>query len=140
MFTMAILGNATYALGVMLMMEKPYEYFIIDHLPWLLGSIGTLIFDIIIFFQFLAYGRAERLLDAEKQPLLDEAAKLPPPLTTAETTPPPSPDMQRADTLPVTAVSPARPIEGKPGAGVDSSGVAAASPNMLPYDARSIQV
>jgi hypothetical protein len=28
----------------------------IDHMPWLLGSIGTMVFDITIFVQFLTYG------------------------------------------------------------------------------------
>lgn len=35
---------------------QPAGDFIIDHLPWLVGSIGTVTLDVIIFCQFLCYG------------------------------------------------------------------------------------
>ncbi|EGD76265.1 hypothetical protein PTSG_00968 [Salpingoeca rosetta] len=54
MFCMAILGNITYALGVLL--QSVERDFLIDHMPWLLGSVGTLIFDFTIFCQFLCFG------------------------------------------------------------------------------------
>lgn len=34
--------------------------FLIDHMPWLLGSIGTMVFDITIFIQFMSYGTEGR--------------------------------------------------------------------------------
>eukprot|EP00045_Choanoeca_perplexa_P010572 m.107904 g.107904 ORF g.107904 m.107904 type:complete len:343 (+) comp15323_c0_seq4:105-1133(+) len=69
MFAMAIIGNVTYALGVLLIsVEKD---FLIDHMPWLLGSIGTMMFDIFIFVQFLMYGTEDEDKGAgEKAPLL----------------------------------------------------------------------
>jgi len=69
MFLMAILGNTTYALSVLLAAWQPYLYdsqtppnristsaFMVDKLPWLVGSVGTLVFDMTIFFQFWYYG------------------------------------------------------------------------------------
>lgn len=68
MFVMAIMGNTTYAIGVLIAAFQPYLYdtqkppnristdaFIMDKLPWLFGSIGTLMFDATIFVQFLWY-------------------------------------------------------------------------------------
>eukprot|EP01147_Barroeca_monosierra_P008101 gene8101-10107_t len=54
MFCMAILGNVTYAFGVLF--QSVERDFLIDHMPWLLGSIGTLVFDFTIFLQFMYYG------------------------------------------------------------------------------------
>lgn len=54
MFIMAVLGNLFYGFGVL--MESVEVVFIINHLPWLLGSIGTLVFDFTIIMQYLAYG------------------------------------------------------------------------------------
>eukprot|EP00056_Hartaetosiga_gracilis_P004744 m.77860 g.77860 ORF g.77860 m.77860 type:complete len:301 (+) comp11931_c0_seq4:128-1030(+) len=63
MFLMAILGNCAYAMGVL--MQSVETDFIIDHLPWLLGSVGTLFFDFTIFFQFLYYGAEHKQTDEE---------------------------------------------------------------------------
>ena len=43
MFIMAVLGNLTYALGVLLYSVEPH--FLLPSLPWLVGSVGTLMFD-----------------------------------------------------------------------------------------------
>ena len=41
----------------------------IDHLPWLVGSIGTLVFDFTIFFQFLCFGESKAdSFDLDKEP------------------------------------------------------------------------
>lgn len=94
MFLMAIMGNLTYAVSVMTAAFQPNLYdgatppnritsraFIIDKLPWLFGSVGTLMFDFTIFFQFWHYGdevlsMAEEIgvvgTDTEKRPLLEE--------------------------------------------------------------------
>lgn len=71
MFLMAVMGNLTYALGILL--QSVEVDFIVDHLPWLVGSIGTLCFDFTIFCQFLLYRKNDRLAKVhgtEKQPLL----------------------------------------------------------------------
>ncbi|EDQ86881.1 uncharacterized protein MONBRDRAFT_33670 [Monosiga brevicollis MX1] len=72
MFIMAILGNTTYALGVLL--ESSANDFIIDHLPWLIGSVGTLIFDFTIALQFLMFGSEDEKEElSDRKPLLQSA-------------------------------------------------------------------
>eukprot|EP00730_Choanoeca_flexa_P006598 TRINITY_DN12184_c0_g1_i1.p2 TRINITY_DN12184_c0_g1~~TRINITY_DN12184_c0_g1_i1.p2 ORF type:complete len:297 (+),score=46.64 TRINITY_DN12184_c0_g1_i1:5175-6065(+) len=70
MFIMAIAGNVTYACGILMISVE--RDFIIDHIPWLLGSVGTMIFDIVIFCQSVYYGTDEEEVDNEKRPLLRE--------------------------------------------------------------------
>ncbi len=43
MFILAVLGNATYGLGIFLYSVEPV--FLLRKLPWLVGSVGTLCFD-----------------------------------------------------------------------------------------------
>ena len=43
MFILAVMGNVTYALGVFLYSVEPI--FLLRKLPWLVGSVGTLLFD-----------------------------------------------------------------------------------------------
>jgi len=53
MFTMAVMGNITYALGIFLYsVEKDY---IMQRIPWILGSVGTLCFDATTLTQFVLY-------------------------------------------------------------------------------------
>ena len=47
-------NNASILFAVLL--QNTNVDFMIDHMPWLLGSIGTLMFDTTIFVQFLYYG------------------------------------------------------------------------------------
>ncbi|XP_046895742.1 lysosomal amino acid transporter 1 homolog [Hypomesus transpacificus] len=61
LFALVILGNTTYGLSVLL--KNPErgqgeESYILHHLPWLIGSLGTLSLDILISFQFLIYRNA----------------------------------------------------------------------------------
>jgi len=42
-----------------LQITPPVGDFIIDHLPWLVGSLGTVSLDMFIFCQFLYYGRGD---------------------------------------------------------------------------------
>ncbi|XP_064385240.1 lysosomal amino acid transporter 1 homolog [Halichondria panicea] len=51
MFVLAILGNVTYGLGIFLYSVDPV--FLLQRLPWLVGSVGTLFFDFTILLQFL---------------------------------------------------------------------------------------
>eukprot|EP00058_Branchiostoma_floridae_P028403 XP_002613894.1 hypothetical protein BRAFLDRAFT_208580 [Branchiostoma floridae] len=48
MFSLAILGNLLYGLQILLQSTK--GYFIIRHLPWLVGSLGTMTFDATVSF------------------------------------------------------------------------------------------
>ena len=53
MFIMAVMGNLTYGLGILLYSVD--KIFILQKLPWLIGSIGTLCFDFTIFVQFIIF-------------------------------------------------------------------------------------
>ncbi len=46
MFVLAILGNTTYGLGIFLYSVDPV--FLLQRLPWLVGSVGTLFFDVTV--------------------------------------------------------------------------------------------
>ncbi|XP_051915779.1 lysosomal amino acid transporter 1 homolog [Hippocampus zosterae] len=76
LFALIILGNTTYGLSVLL--KNPDQgqgenSYMIHHLPWLIGSLGTLVLDLIISVQFISYRKASERLDAsssETTPLL----------------------------------------------------------------------
>ncbi|XP_070535791.1 lysosomal amino acid transporter 1-like [Ptychodera flava] len=78
MFVMAILGNTTY--GASILMQDTSKNYVLQHLPWLIGTLGTLGFDATLMYQFYRYGdqfcccsseRNERGLEEERKPLLD---------------------------------------------------------------------
>ncbi|KAH9884902.1 PQ-loop-domain-containing protein [Xylariomycetidae sp. FL2044] len=52
-FLLSLTGNLTYGLSVFTYSQKP-EY-IVKAVPWLLGSLGTIVEDCIIFYQFRIY-------------------------------------------------------------------------------------
>jgi len=57
-FMLSLLGNATYGAGILFhSQEKEY---LLTNLPWLIGSLGTMVEDAIIFVQFRAFGSAEQ--------------------------------------------------------------------------------
>ncbi|KAM7404337.1 hypothetical protein PAMP_011697 [Pampus punctatissimus] len=61
LFALVILGNTTYGLSVLL--KNPDDgqgerSYLIHHLPWLIGSLGTLSLDLIISIQFISYRKA----------------------------------------------------------------------------------
>ncbi|KAM5482498.1 hypothetical protein MaudMau93_006672 [Microsporum audouinii] len=58
-FVFSLLGNATYGAGI-LFHSTEKEYFL-TNLPWLMGSLGTIVEDIVIFFQFRIYAVPEEL-------------------------------------------------------------------------------
>ncbi|KAF3034040.1 hypothetical protein E8E12_000962 [Didymella heteroderae] len=58
-FMLSLLGNATYGAGI-LFHSTEREYFL-TNLPWLIGSLGTMVEDAIIFMQFRAFGTGEAL-------------------------------------------------------------------------------
>ncbi|XP_077371217.1 lysosomal amino acid transporter 1 homolog [Festucalex cinctus] len=76
LFALVILGNTTYGLSVLL--KNPDQgqgenSYVIHHLPWLIGSLGTLVLDLFISVQFISYGKAADRLDSsssETTPLI----------------------------------------------------------------------
>ncbi|XP_049437904.1 lysosomal amino acid transporter 1 homolog isoform X1 [Epinephelus fuscoguttatus] len=76
LFALVILGNTTYGLSVLLKNPdwgQSESSYIVHHLPWLIGSLGTLSLDLIISVQFIIYRRAKVEVDAnhdETSPLL----------------------------------------------------------------------
>lgn len=57
-FMLSLLGNATYGAGILFhSVEK--EYFL-TNLPWLIGSLGTMVEDAVIFVQFSVFGEKEQ--------------------------------------------------------------------------------
>ncbi|XP_048417294.1 lysosomal amino acid transporter 1 homolog isoform X2 [Stegostoma tigrinum] len=58
LFTLMILGNLTYGLSVLLKDPRKGQSetnYVVHHLPWLIGSLGTMGFDMVILFQFFIY-------------------------------------------------------------------------------------
>ncbi|XP_061623124.1 lysosomal amino acid transporter 1 homolog isoform X2 [Phyllopteryx taeniolatus] len=76
LFALVILGNMTYGLSVLL--KNPdrgqgENSYVIHHLPWLIGSLGTLVLDLFISIQFICYRQAADGLnasDSETTPLV----------------------------------------------------------------------
>ncbi|XP_051282096.1 lysosomal amino acid transporter 1 homolog isoform X1 [Dicentrarchus labrax] len=70
LFALVILGNTTYGMSVLLKNpdrgqgEKSY---LIHHLPWLIGSLGTLSLDLIISLQFIIYRKATVEVDGSRE-------------------------------------------------------------------------
>ncbi|KAK2861316.1 hypothetical protein FQN49_004331 [Arthroderma sp. PD_2] len=56
-FVFSLLGNATYGAGI-LFHSTEREYFL-TNLPWLIGSLGTMVEDVVIFTQFRIYAVQE---------------------------------------------------------------------------------
>lgn len=76
LFALVILGNTTYGLSVLL--KNPdggqgESSYMIHHLPWLIGSLGTLTLDLIISIQFIVYRKPSQQLNNvdETSPLLE---------------------------------------------------------------------
>ncbi|KAF1940778.1 PQ-loop-domain-containing protein [Clathrospora elynae] len=56
-FMLSLLGNATYGAGIIFhSQEKEY---ILTNLPWLIGSLGTIVEDVVIFIQFRVFGNGD---------------------------------------------------------------------------------
>lgn len=57
-FILSLMGNLTYGAGIIFhSLDRDY---IIMNVPWLIGSLGTMVEDVIIFVQFHIYARADR--------------------------------------------------------------------------------
>jgi uncharacterized protein with PQ loop repeat len=74
-FMLSLLGNATYGAGVsveirefidgmcwlwQILFHSQEKEYLLTNLPWLIGSLGTMVEDAIIFVQFRAFGSAEQ--------------------------------------------------------------------------------
>jgi len=57
-FLLSLLGNLSYGAGILCHSSDPA--YIKDNLPWLIGSLGTMSQDVIIFIQFHVYSRNPR--------------------------------------------------------------------------------
>ncbi|KAI7411802.1 hypothetical protein KC336_g11911, partial [Hortaea werneckii] len=62
-FLLSLLGNATYGAGI-LFHSQEREY-VVTNLPWLIGSLGTMVEDVVIFGQFHAFGDGKDRGDGE---------------------------------------------------------------------------
>ncbi|KAM6258255.1 lysosomal amino acid transporter 1 homolog isoform 3-T3 [Porphyrio hochstetteri] len=77
LFALAMMGNCTYGLSLVLKMPATKSFqglYFLHHLPWLIGSFGVLFLDIFVTLQFLLYRRSEGrqagLVALEVEPLL----------------------------------------------------------------------
>ncbi|KAM9344283.1 lysosomal amino acid transporter 1 homolog isoform 1-T2 [Pholidichthys leucotaenia] len=69
LFALVILGNMLYGLSVLLKnpdMNQAENSYLVHHLPWLVGSLGTLSLDLIISIQFVIYRRNSTRVDLEE--------------------------------------------------------------------------
>ncbi|XP_051509499.1 lysosomal amino acid transporter 1 homolog [Myxocyprinus asiaticus] len=63
LFALVILGNTTYGISVLLKNPDRGQgetSYIVHHLPWLIGSLGTLSLDLLISVQFMMYSKSPR--------------------------------------------------------------------------------
>ncbi|KAI4092911.1 MAG: hypothetical protein LQ339_007807 [Xanthoria mediterranea] len=58
-FVLSLLGNSTYGGGIIF--HSTQRTYLLDNLPWLVGSLGTMGEDIVIFVQFYRYGDSNRI-------------------------------------------------------------------------------
>ncbi|XP_053566061.1 lysosomal amino acid transporter 1 homolog [Bombina bombina] len=77
LFALAMLGNFTYGLSLLLKLPVIRQYkseYVIHHLPWLIGSFGVLVLDFFMTAQFIMYRKHKTtdasLLALEVEPLL----------------------------------------------------------------------
>ncbi|XP_043531707.1 lysosomal amino acid transporter 1 homolog isoform X2 [Chiloscyllium plagiosum] len=73
LFTLMIVGNLTYGLSVLLKEPRQGQSegnYVVHHLPWLIGSLGTMGLDVAILFQFFIY--QEQKSD-ESRPLINSS-------------------------------------------------------------------
>lgn len=74
LFMSALTGNVTYTIGITLSPEARgpnSSAFLMNELPYLIGSAGTVIFDLTIFSQYLYYGNKQTHPDS---PILDASS------------------------------------------------------------------
>jgi solute carrier family 66 (lysosomal lysine-arginine transporter), member 1 len=52
-FILSLLGNLTYGAGILF--HSTEHTYVMKNLPWLIGSLGTMVEDVTIFAQFRMY-------------------------------------------------------------------------------------
>ncbi|CAL1544874.1 unnamed protein product [Lymnaea stagnalis] len=67
-FTVAVFGNLTYG-GQIIILDFSGDY-VLEKLPWLLGSFGVVLLDCCILFQFMYYKQRDEIKTEEHQSLL----------------------------------------------------------------------
>lgn len=55
---LSLTGNGTYGISLLTYSQDPK--YLVNSIPWLLGSVGTMVEDSIIFLQFHLYGENSR--------------------------------------------------------------------------------
>ncbi|XP_054061571.1 lysosomal amino acid transporter 1 homolog [Rissa tridactyla] len=77
LFALAMMGNCTYGLSLVLKMPATASFrtlYFLHHLPWLIGSFGVLFLDIFVTAQFILYrqheARQSGVVALEVEPLL----------------------------------------------------------------------
>ncbi|KAJ2901491.1 putative vacuolar membrane transporter for cationic amino acids [Coemansia aciculifera] len=61
MFIFSVLGNAAFTLSLLLhSLDNDY---LLANVPWIIGSTGTLVFDLAIFYQFHLYSLPPIIID-----------------------------------------------------------------------------
>ncbi|KAM6945957.1 lysosomal amino acid transporter 1 homolog [Aplochiton taeniatus] len=85
LFALAMMGNGTYGLSVMVVLPSlkgSRRDFLLKHLPWIIGSLGVLLLDLFVTVQFILYRKnrskksSGQLKAAEVEPLLCEEEEL----------------------------------------------------------------
>lgn len=75
LFACTLFGNLTYTISILVSCdfvygENRWEFFI-NELPYMIGSAGTIVFDLFYFYQVWLYGDKSGQKDVETQPLLN---------------------------------------------------------------------
>ncbi|KAK6296417.1 hypothetical protein J4Q44_G00325590 [Coregonus suidteri] len=85
LFALAMMGNGTYGLSVIVVLPAltgSKQTFILKHLAWLIGSLGVLLLDFFVTAQFIIYRKnssgktSKKLKGPEVEPLLCEEEEL----------------------------------------------------------------
>ncbi|WFD35866.1 hypothetical protein MCUN1_002734 [Malassezia cuniculi] len=58
LFVFALFGNLTYILSIMLLSRK--RMYLVENSSWLVGSVGTILLDMVVLTQFFVYAPARR--------------------------------------------------------------------------------
>ncbi|XP_064819600.1 lysosomal amino acid transporter 1 homolog [Oncorhynchus masou masou] len=85
LFALAMMGNGTYGLSVIVVLPAlagSKQAFILKHLAWLIGSLGVLLLDFFVTAQFIIYRKnhsaktSKKMNVPEVEPLLCEEEEL----------------------------------------------------------------
>ncbi|XP_067873443.1 lysosomal amino acid transporter 1 homolog [Heterodontus francisci] len=75
LFALMIIGNLTYGLSVLLKIPRKgqsEDNYVVHHIPWLIGSLGTMSLDLMILFQFFKYQKQN---SDERKPLVQRGQR-----------------------------------------------------------------